>query len=318
MKKLFNSSVAGVAFAMSLAMMQISCSSDNKTSPNQAANNSTVRSTASESEAAYSDFKNYVSTLDSNATASAEQRSEYDKKVARLDKYTNDYNESRRQEIDQLKARYGNYWNIIGTTRSGGITPKAVPTWPMPNTGITNLSDFNPAAISASSPSAIRQAYERFLAKVQVQKDHFTKEDWEKVEAYYEALDDRKDQMQSQLSDKDKYEIAKAKAKYVAMKTGEKMDSAMNQVAQDVKQTGKKAEEKVENTAEKVGDATKETGKDVKTGAKKTTKKVKEAAKETGKDVKEATTKGSKAVGNTAKKAGEKVDDALDGKKETE
>lgn len=301
MKNLFKPSVAGVAFAFGLAAMQLSCSSDTKTTTTQA---TVTNSAENESEAAYTDYKNYVSTLDTSATALRDtasarwkdERSMYDAKVAQIDQYATDYDENRRQEIDQLKSRYNNYWNNFGTTRSGGITPKGVATPPAMNSGQIAVSGFNTATITATTPLAIRQAYESFVTKVQAEKESFTKDDWKKVENYYQALDDRKNEMQSQLSDKDKYEIGKAKAKYVALKTGEKVDPDLSKAADDVKQTGKKAGDKIETAADKVG----------------------HAAKETGKDVKNATVKGAKAVGNTAEKAGQKVEDVFDGKKEKE
>lgn len=289
MKNLLKNSLSGYALAFSLAVLQIGCS-EKKTASNE--NNN-----AGESDAAYTDYKNYVSSLDTTAIASTDtasghwnqQRAMYDEKVARLDQYTNDYDEPRRQEIDQLKSRYNSYWNSHASIRSGGMAPDKVST-----TGATGSvkvkSVFDPATINANTPMAIRQAYEKFVADVQAHKDHFTKEDWQQVAAYNQALDDRKNSMQSQLSDKDKYEIGKAKAKYTALKAGEKLDPDVSKAASDVKETGKD-----------VGEAGSKVG---------------HAAKETGKDVKDATVKGAKAVGNTAKKAGQKVGDALDDDKD--
>jgi hypothetical protein len=231
-----------------------------------------------------------------------------------VDQYNTDYDEARQQEIGKLKTRYSAYWDSRATNRSGGMAPATVGA----AAGTDMMAVFNPANITATTPLAIRQAYEEFANNVQAHKEMFTKADWEKVAAYNKALDDRKNSMQSQLSDKDKYEIGKAKAKYTALKAGEKLDPDVSKAAADVKQTGS-------NVGDKVGTAAKNTASDVKDAGDKvgekagnTVEKVGHAAKETGKDVKNATVKGAKAVGNTAEKAGEKVKDVFDGDKKKE
>ncbi|QMU28989.1 DUF6565 domain-containing protein [Adhaeribacter radiodurans] len=341
MKNLIKTPIMSFALAFSLAGMQIGCSSDSKSSTSQTTDNSTA---ANDGETAYTDYKNYVSTLDSSAIATMDtassswkdQRTMYDEKVARLDQYQNNYDENRRQEIDHLKTRYSSYWNSLGTNLSGGMAPDKVAT-----TGTSDLmSNFNTANINTQTSSTIREAYDNFVEKVRANKNDFTRDQWHKVEAYYQALDDRKDAIEDQISSKDKIEITKAKAKYETVKTGEKLDPVVSQVAADVKQTGEKVEDKVQKGAQQVGQKAKETSKDAKekgsnvadkvgTAAKNTAEDVTEtgakvgnkvghAAKEAGKDVKEGVVKGAKAVGKTADKAGEKVKDAFDGKKENE
>ncbi|PSR52446.1 hypothetical protein AHMF7605_02355 [Adhaeribacter arboris] len=342
MKNLIKTPILSYALALSLAALQVSCSSDNKNTTSESTD--TAATAANDGESAYTDYKNYVSTLDSSTIASLDtastswkdQRSMYDEKVARLDQYSTNYDENRRQEIDRLKTRYSSYWNSRGTNLSGGMAPDKVA-----STGAnTIMTSFNTATISALSASAIREAYDSFVEKVRANKNSFTKDEWQKVEAYYRALDDRKDAVKDQISNNDKIEIAKAKAKYETVKTGEKLDPVVSQVAADVKQTGEKVEDKAQKGAQQVGQKARETGKDAKetgsrvadkvgTAAKNTAQDVTEtgakvgskvghAAKETGKDVKEGVVKGAKAVGKTADKAGEKVKDAFDGKKENE
>jgi hypothetical protein len=275
MKKPLRIHILTFLLVAGLAVTQISCSSSETTQARQ------------DSETAYNDFRNYVTSVENSPTAdttdwqaaSTRSREEYDAKVAAMDQYAEEYDESRRQEIETLKGRYNNYWdnqlaqyNAKATTRQGGMA-----------------ADYRIEDLETISPAGIRLAYEKLIADIQANKDSYTKEDWKAINDYYLALDNRKNAVQSELSDKDKYEIGKAKAKYVAMRTAARFDPDVSDAASDV-----------ENTAEKVGS-------DVKEGAKTGAKKVGNTAEKVGSEVKEGTKTGAKKVGKTAEKAGSEV-----------
>ncbi|WP_207431192.1 DUF6565 domain-containing protein [Sabulibacter ruber] len=154
----------------------------------------------------------------------------------------------------------------------------------MAATTSTSMHGLDESKIPSYTATDIRQAYEEFVAHVEAHKAGFSNNDWDTVEKYWNQLDDRKNAIQDQLTDKDKWEIGKAKAKYVAMKNANKAGNTASKVGSDLKEVGKD----VSNS--KVGEATKEAGKDVASGAK----------------------KAGKAVGNTAKKAAEKVEKAVE------
>ena len=285
MKKLFRNNVLAYLL-VSLLATQMSCSSSDK------------KNASSDSETAYNDLKNYVSTTETNTRAttdsattdwekaSADERSEYDAKVAAVDQYQNEYDASRRQEIDKLKARYSANWesrnkqhqtqiNATGTNMSGGLAASY---------DVTNVANIESANI--------RMAYENFVEQVRTKRDNFTKTDWQAAENYFKALDSRKDAVENQLSDNDKHEIGKAKSKYTALKAGRlgiDASEAGNKVSDEAKEVGsevkdaavsgadkvenvaEKGAKKVGNSAEKVGSQVKST---VKSGAKKIDRKI--------------------------------------------
>jgi hypothetical protein len=238
---------------------QLSCSTADR---NQAAN---------ESEEAYNDFKDYVSNVETatdNQADSAEANWEettassqatYEQKASRVDKYTDTYDNNRKQEIDALKTRYNTYWenrnrqhqnqvatsNISGTSRNGGVA-----------------AEFRTETIAATSPAGIRTAYENFVNHVKANKENFTSADWKAAENYFDALDSHKNAVESQLSDKDKYEIGKAKSKYTALKAG-RAGIDVSEAASQTKETGKEVGSKVGNAAEKLGSEVKSTTKKV-------------------------------------------------------
>jgi len=68
----------------------------------------------------------------------------------------------------------------------------------------------------------IRQVYEHFVHSVKVNKDNFSREDWDEIKVLYEALDSRKNEVEKDLSDKDNLAIAKQKVEFAAYKTIER------------------------------------------------------------------------------------------------
>jgi hypothetical protein len=291
MKKLFEIHILTYLLATSLAITQISCSS---TENKQAYH---------DGETAYNDFRNYVTTVENATiadsvdlqTASTMSRQEYDAKVASLDQYSSEYDEARRQEIEDLKGRYNTYWdkqvaqyNAQATSRHGGLAP-----------------GFNTEGLSSIPATSIRLAYEGLIAQIQANKDSYTHQDWKAINDYYLALDERKNAVQSELSDKDKYEIGKAKAKYVALRTAARFDPDVSEAASDVGDAAGKAGRKIDTTAEKVGA-------EIKHGAKTGAKKAGHAAEKTGREIDEKAEKVGSEVKSTTKKAANKVDSKID------
>lgn len=242
-----------------------------------------------ESEEAYTNFKNWVEEADRDTVYVFDNKKDwnkeitdrettYNERVAAIDKYSTDYDETRRAEIEEMKTRYNANWKTrkqTYTNYSKGVTWR--PEYLSVPAGATDLSSLN--------VTNIRAAYENFVKKVEANKSTYTNDDWKIVDMYWEELDARKNAIQNELSSKDKAEIAKAKTKYQAMKAASK--------------TG--------NTAEKVGT-------DVKEGVKTGVDKTEEAAKEGSSKVGNAAKKAGGAIKDTYKKAEDKVDGSKDRK----
>ncbi len=98
------------------------------------------------------------------------------------------------------------------------------------------------------------------------------------MEQAWNDLDDRKNVIQSELSDKDKWEIGKAKTKYLAMKNASKAGNSAGNVGSEVKETTKnvagKTVDVTKEGASKVGNAAEKTGSAIKSTYKKAEDKV--------------------------------------------
>ncbi len=242
-----------------------------------------------ESEEAYTNFRNYVDEADRDTAyvydnkrdwnkEITDRETAYNERVAAVDKHSSEYDEARRTEIEAMKTRYNTNWE----TRRATYT-----SYGKANTMRPQLLsiDENTTDLSSLTAANIRAAYENFVKQVEMNKKNYTNEDWKVVEMSWNELDARKNAIQNELSEKDKYEIGKAKSKYIAMKNASK--------------TG--------NTAEKVGTNVKE---GVKTGAEKTG----EAAKEGGSKVGDAAKKAGSKTKEIYKKGEDKIDGTKDGK----
>jgi hypothetical protein len=287
MEKQFRIHILTYLLAIGLAVTQISCSSMENKQAYQ------------DRETAYNDFRNYVTSVENSTiadsmdlqSASSQSRQEYDAKVATLDQYSSDYDETRRQEIEDLKGRYNTYWdkqlahfNAQATSRHGGMA-----------------ASFNTEGLTSIPATSIRLAYEGLIADIQANKDNYTHEDWKAINDYYLALDARKNALQSELSDKDKYEIGKAKAKYVALRTEARFDPDVSETASDVGDAAGKAGRKIDTTAGEVGA-------EIKSGA----KKIGHTAEKAGRKIDKKAEKAGSKVKSTTKKAANKVDSKID------
>ncbi|AMM52011.1 hypothetical protein TH61_13605 [Rufibacter sp. DG15C] len=260
-----------------LVSTQFACS---KTDTKETASTTTTTTTKTSDEA-YDDYKNYVTQMETDVNSGWDStatdwdtrmeaaRTDYDTRYNAVNQYAGDFDDTRRAEYEELQSR----WNTAWTTREQQYN-----TWKQTNQSggkamtKVDMSSMDVKKIPSYTATNIRTAYEDFVAHVEANKANYTNDDWKAVDMYWAQLDDRKNAIQSQLSDKDKWEITKAKTKYQTMKAGSKTGNAASSVGSEVKETGKD----ISNS--KVGEATKDAG---------------------------------KAVGNTAKKAGQKIGDVV-------
>jgi hypothetical protein len=297
MKRNFQGQAFALLVTAGIIFGNTSCSKTEQKNTETAVENSGTEAKQG-SEEAYTNFKNWVNDADRDTAyvfdnkkdwnkEISDRETAYNERVTAVDKYSTEYDEARRAEIEEMKTRYNTNWETrkqTYTNYSKGVTWR--PEYLTIPAGATDLSSLN--------ATNIRAAYENFVKKVEANKKSYTNDDWKIVDMYWEELDTRKNAIQNELSSKDKMEVAKAKTKYQAMKAASKTGNTAEKVGTDVKDATKAGAEKVGNTAKKVGT-----------------------------DVKEETQEGSSKVGNAAKKAGgaikdtyKKAEDKVDGTKD--
>ncbi|WP_324671016.1 DUF6565 domain-containing protein [Hymenobacter sp. GOD-10R] len=286
-----------------VSLSQTSCSQADKKEASQ------------ETDKAYNNFKTFVDNTEAGAKDVANEtqeeydqqttklKADYDSAVAAIDQDADKYDDARRAEIEQLRARYTTAYDAreqAWRARSGAGADTT--TLSTTTTAATTTESSAPAKLGKyykpSTPAAAmtaanaRSTYEAFVQRVKQNEDRYDIDDWRNVNAEWRALDTKYDQIKSNVSGSDKAEITKEKLKYAAFKSFDKAEARGSQVGDLV--TGDKAEAKAKGGGVELKQSAKNTGKDVGNaaknvaqGAEKVGKKVGGAVKGAFKDVKE-------------------------------
>jgi hypothetical protein len=289
-KTLTINALAAVLIAGGLTFTQTSCSNADK------------KEMSAESDEAYNDFKTFVSNTEAKAENVADEaeadyetetnqlKSDFDAKVAAVDKYSDQYDDARRQEIEQLRTRYTTAYdkrdmawknrpNAVATTNSANLKPGKY---------------YKPMAPAANITAAnARATYEAFVNNIKQNEDRYDIDDWRYINSEWRALDEAYDKVKKDIPARDLAEIQKEKLKYAAFKSYDKTEArvaqgadAVSGEAQDVKANTADERSKIGQAASNTAQDVKEAGKDVGQGAAKVGKKVGGAVKGAYKDVK--------------------------------
>ncbi|GAB2477833.1 hypothetical protein GCM10011375_19470 [Hymenobacter qilianensis] len=262
------------------------------------------------SDQAYNDFKNFVTESEAKAQAASNQaeadyerettqmKADYDAKVAAVDQYADQYDEARRQEIEQLRTRYttaydqrDQAWRNKTNTASGTDATTGVAS----GAGTMKVGKYyKPTSPAAQLTAAnARQTYENFTQMIKQNEDRYDIDDWRNINAEWRALDEAYDAVKGDISANDLAAIQKEKLKYAAFKSVDKTQARAAQGANAVSDEAKEVKDETADERSKVGQAVsntasdvKETGKDVGKGAAKVGKKVGTAVKGAYKEVK--------------------------------
>lgn len=301
-KKITIHTLALLLVAGGITTTQMSCSRSDRAEVSQ------------ESDQAYNDFKNFVSeseakvqTVANEAEADFERetsqmKADYDSKVAAVDQYADQYDENRRQEIEQLRTRYNTAYdqrdqawrnrpNAVASTTSGSEAATGVAS----GAGTMKVGKYykptNPAAQLTAANA--RQTYEAFVQDIKKNEDRYDIDDWRYINAEWRALDEAYDAVKGDISANDLAAIQKEKLKYAAFKSYDKTEARVAQGADAVSSEAQEVKAETADERSKVGQAVsntasdvKETGKDVGKGAAKVGKKVGSAVKGAYKEVK--------------------------------
>ena len=325
-KTISTHALAAMMLLGGLSFTQLSCSQDQQ------------RDTAQAGDRAYNNFKGFVDQTEASAAnvgnqtqadydqETARMKADFDARVASVDSAASQYDDQRRQEIEQLRNRYtAAYDQREATWRNRDTTATAM--------NMTTDADGSMSSSgSASSPSSsdaeygtmgkyykptksysnisaasLPAVYKQFTDEVNQNKDNYDIADWRNVNSDWKRLNARKDELDPTLSGDAKREIAKQKIEYAAVKSYDKTTIRAEQgadavagagkdvykgaksVGKDVGHTAGKVGSKVGNTAADVGEGAANVGKDAYKGAKKGVKKVGNAIGDVldGKDKKE-------------------------------
>ena len=265
---------------------------------------------SAESDQAYRDFQLFVSDAEAKANnvaeiaeadheqETAQLKADFDAKVAAVDKYADQYDDARRQEVEALRTRYTEAFDKReaawknkrnSTTRLAASTDTAAPASGAPKLG----KYYKPTSPATRLTAAnARATYESFVKNIKQNEDQYDIDDWRNINTEWRALDEAYDKVKGDIPARDLAEIQKEKLKYAAFKSFDKAEARASQGAAAVGNEAKEVKEGTADERSKVGRAASNTASDV---------------KEAGKDVGQGAAKVGKKVGGAVK-------DVLDGK----
>src|SRR5690349_2506387 len=180
MKSNLSKSAFSLLIASGLLFTTAACSRTETETNN---NTTTTKTTSGDGDEAYSSYRTYVEdaerdtayVYDSNRDWNKEisdREAAYNERLANVNKYSNDYDETRKAELEDLKNRYNTNWESRRETYTS---------YGRAGTMRQELLSVKESATDLSSLTAanIRAAYENFVKTVENNKKNYTNADWQ-------------------------------------------------------------------------------------------------------------------------------------------
>lgn len=128
-----------------------------------------------------------------------------------------------KEEYRQLKYRYENWESRQERRQRQPLNPTQVKKWE--DQLLREHKD-----IAKIQPANIREAYLTFMGTVRAKKHNWTQNDWDYVDYVYGKLNERRGQIEGQISSGDKLKIRALQAEYLALEGAADTRSMVNGV----------------------------------------------------------------------------------------
>lgn len=128
-----------------------------------------------------------------------------------------------KEEYRQLKHRYENWESRQERRQRQPLNPTQVKTWE--DQLLHEYKD-----VSKIGPANLREAYLTFMSTVRIKKRNWTQNDWDYVDFVYSKLNERRGQIEGQISTADKLKIRTLQAEYLALEGAADTQNMMNGV----------------------------------------------------------------------------------------
>jgi hypothetical protein len=238
---------------------------------------------SADSEQAYNDFKTFVSDTEAKVDAvaneaeadyereTAQLKSDFDAKVASVDRYTEQYDDARRQEIELLRTRYTTAFDKREMAWKNRPGATAAMSGTAATAGTAPAGKYYKLSSPASRVTAAnaREIYETFVKDIKVNEDKYDINDWRNINAEWRALDEAYDKIKKDIPARDLAEIQKEKLKYAAFKSYDKAEARAAQGADATERGAENVAAETQDERSAVGRAASNTASDVKNAGKK-------------------------------------------------
>ena len=174
-------------------------------------------------------FKVFVTDLKAKSEEEAKENweaieKEYNEKVTVIDQKTDKLEDEIKKEYEQLKKDYEELKTKYSVQMKEDDVDGNLQN--LYEVVLTNKGDMDLSAVTASNIVAV---YAGFVDIVDAQKDIYTREDWDEVDILWDALNERKNELEDNLSNEQRMKISEDKVKYGTFKTLNKLPAKLEE-----------------------------------------------------------------------------------------
>ncbi|PKV63290.1 DUF6565 domain-containing protein [Pontibacter ramchanderi] len=149
-------------------------------------------------------------------------KQEFRARTQRLDRSSGQMNEASKQEYGELKSQYQE-WEAENDERYGQpLSRETAANWERRLAGTSNIGQLR--------ASQIRGVYIRFMENVRAQRTNWSLRDWDYAEHVYLQLNDRKQQVLSQMNNSDKMKVAALQVEFNTLRKSRDAKDRYNQM----------------------------------------------------------------------------------------
>ena len=153
-------------------------------------------------------------------------REGFKERTAKLDARLDSLSEKSKAEYQELRREYEN-WET--RNRQRGATPLNQETMQRMETEIFGTAN----ALSVQIPAdQMREVYTQFLQNVRLRHASWTASDWDYIDNIYGRLNQKKDQVEDQITANDKIKIKALQAEYLTLETHKDAKDLLREVKQ--------------------------------------------------------------------------------------
>ncbi|MCJ8167237.1 hypothetical protein MKJ04_20520 [Pontibacter sp. E15-1] len=138
-------------------------------------------------------------------------KQEYRELTYGLNQNSQKLSESSRKEYDEMKHRYKG-WEERNESEAVDLDGEELERWERQLAGTTHISRLKPVKM--------RDAYVQLLEQTRERRREWSLRDWEYAEFVYGELNNRRNELQDQLSSGDKIKIAALQVEFASLKKG--------------------------------------------------------------------------------------------------
>ncbi|WP_062542317.1 DUF6565 domain-containing protein [Rufibacter tibetensis] len=153
-------------------------------------------------------------------------REGFKERTARLDAKLESLSEKSKEEYKELRREYEN-WETRNQQRSA--TPLHPETMKRMETELFGSATSLDVAIPANQ---MREVYTQFLQNVRIRRASWTASDWDYVDDIYTRLNQKKDQVEDQLTANDRIKIKALQAEYLTLEARKDAKDLLREIKQ--------------------------------------------------------------------------------------